>query len=266
MTSPEWRTYRLSGTGEASTISLVTASIGPRREPRDILVALPPKYEKSDRRYPVVYLHDGQNLFDPETSHAGDWGLAARLNRLAKKGTEAVVVGIPNRGRFRKYDYNPFRDIAHGGGGGDRYLEFIIEQVKPLIEKSFRVHDQPSSTVIGGSSLGGLISFYALYRHPDVFGAASVQSPALWVANRAIFRFLGQQRKPPRGRVYLDIGTGEGSETLADVRSLRDWLIKAGATDGKDFHYVEEAGGEHTESAWSARLEKALPWLLGSKK
>jgi predicted alpha/beta superfamily hydrolase len=262
----EWKPYKLAGTGGAAGISLVTASIGPRREPRNILVGLPPRYERSDRQYPVVYLHDGQNLFDPETSHAGDWGLAARLARLSKKGTEAIVVGIPNRGRFRKYDYNPFRDIAHGGGGGDRYLEFLIEQVKPLIDASFRVRPEPAHTVIGGSSLGGLISFYALYRHSDVFGAASVQSPALWVANRAIFRFLGQQRKPPKGRVYLDIGTAEGSETLSDVRALRDWLLKAGAVAGRELSYVEESGGEHTEAAWGSRLEKALPWLLGSRK
>lgn len=264
MTAPEWKAHRLPGTGDAGSISLVTASVGPRREPRELLVALPPKYAQRTERYPVLYLHDGQNLFDPETSHAGDWGLAARLSRLARKGAETIVVGIPNRGRFRKYDYNPFRDIAHGGGGGDRYLEFLIEQVKPLIDASFRVKPQPAHTVIGGSSLGGLISFYALYRHPDVFGAASVQSPALWVANRAIFRFLGQQRKPPKGRVYLDIGTAEGSEALADVRALRDWLQKAGTTE-KNLLYVEENGGDHTEAAWGARLEKAVPWILGKK-
>jgi predicted alpha/beta superfamily hydrolase len=263
--APEWKSHPLAGTGQSATIALVTTAIGPRREPREILVALPPKYARSERTYPVLYLHDGQNLFDPETSHAGDWGLATRLNRLARKGIEAVVVGIPNRGRFRKYDYNPFRDIAHGGGGGDRYLEFVVEQVKPLIDRSFRVRTEPAHTIMGGSSLGGLISFYALYRHPDVFGVASVQSPALWVANRAIFRFLGQQRTPPRGRVYLDVGTAEGSETVSDVRALRDWLLKAGARDGRDLQYVEEAGGEHTEAAWGSRLEKAFPWLLGRK-
>lgn len=264
--TPEWKTRPLAGTGPAGAISLVTTSIGPRREPREILVALPPRYARSGRTYPVIYLHDGQNLFDPDASQAGDWGLVARLNRLARKGIEAVVVGIPHRGRFRKYDYNPFRDIAHGGGGGDRYLEFVIEQVKPLIDRSFRVRSDPAHTIMGGSSLGGLISFYALYRHPDVFGVASAQSPALWVANRAIFRFLGQQRTPPRGRVYLDVGTAEGGETVRDVRALRDWLLAAGAREGRDLLYVEEAGADQNEAAWGARLEKAFPWLVGKKE
>lgn len=260
-----WRDYPLAGTGAAGQITLRAASgIARLRGHGDIVVALPPGHGSDSARYPVVYLHDGQNLFDPATSFVGDWGLVAALNQLAEAGDEAIVVGIPNRGRRRRYEYSPFRDILHGGGGGDRYLAFILETVKPLIDASFRTRPERSHTVIAGSSLGGLISLYALCRHPEVFGAAGVQSPALWFANRAIFPFLAQHAVPPSGRVHLDVGTEEGPEALEDVRELHALLLAAGYRPGRELSYVEEPGGRHEEAAWGRRLHAALPFLLRS--
>ena len=129
-------------------------------------MALPASAARSERRYPVVYMHDGQNLFDPTTSYAGHWELAATLAYHALEGLEAIVVGIPNMGRRRRYEYSPFHDPLHGGGGGDRYLRFLCETLKPRIDAAFPTLRDPPSTAVAGSSLGGLISLYALFRRP----------------------------------------------------------------------------------------------------
>jgi len=261
----EWRDYPLRGTGRPGQIALRTpgelAGLGGHRE---IVVALPPSYRGSSTPYPVVYMHDGQNLFDPTLSFAGDWGLVDSLNHLADEGVEAILVGIPNRGRRRRYEYSPFRDLIHGGGGGERYLQFIVDTLKPLIDASFRTRPERDHTVIAGSSLGGLLSLYALYRHAGIFGAAGVQSPALWLARRAIFRFLAEQPQRPTGRIHLDVGSEEGPETLQNVRELRARLLDAGYVIGRDLSYVEEAGAGHNEQAWGRRFRAALPFLLGS--
>ncbi len=230
------------------------------RNYRDLLVALPPGGLRPGRRYPVVYLQDGQNLFDPATSYVEPWGLLEVMDRMAARGTEALVVGIPNSGRLRRFEYSPFRDIIHGGGGGDRYLAFVVETVKPLVDRDFPTDPAPPATVIGGASLGGLISLYAACRHPAVFGAALVQSPALWFADAAIFGWLASRPRP--ARLHLDIGTAEGDEAVEDVRRLRDLLVAGGATPGGDLSYVEEPGAAHHELAWARRLEAALPFLL----
>ena len=261
----DWRDYPLSGTGRPAQIALRTPGelpgLGGHRE---ILVALPPSYRGSSTRYPVVYMHDGQNLFDAKTSFAGDWGLVDSLNHLADEGVEAIVVAIPNRGTRRRYEYSPFRDLIHGGGGGERYLEFIVTTLKPLIDGSFRTRPERDATVIAGSSLGGLISLYALYRHAGIFGAAGVLSPALWFARRAIFRYLAEQPDRPVGRIHLDAGDDEGPETLQNLRELRARLLDAGYVIGRDLSYVEEAGAGHDERAWGRRFRAALPFLLGA--
>jgi len=261
----QWNAYPLAGTGEPGQVALRVwpEVLSPQlRNYRDLLVALPPGYEDGDQRHPVVYMQDGQNLFDPTISYAGDWGLVAALEELAVLGVLPVVVGIPNMRRRRRYEYSPFRDIIHGGGGGDRYLAFVVETVKPLVDASFRTRRERSHTVIAGSSLGGLISLYGLYRYADVFGAAGVQSPALWVADRAILGYVEQMASLAVGRVHLDVGTAEGVDALRDVRALRDLLLAAGQVPGRTLSYVEEEGAEHEEAAWGRRFQTALPFLL----
>ena len=235
------------------------------RTSRDLLVALPPSYTAEARSYPVLYMQDGQNLFDPATSHAGDWGLPATLDALADRGVEAIVVGIPNAGRRRSYEYSPFRDTIHGGGGGgDRYLAFLVETVKRLVDRSFRTLPDRAHTVIAGSSLGGLISLYALWRHAEVFGAAGVLSPALWFADRAMLRYA--ERTAPRvpGRIYLDVGTGEGEEAVADARALHEILTRPGFARCTELAWVEDEGGGHDEAAWGRRFGAAMPFLVGA--
>jgi predicted alpha/beta superfamily hydrolase len=232
---------------------------------RDLIVALPPAYGAGSRRYPVVYMQDGQNLFDPDTSHAGDWGLGPVLERLAARGVEALVVGVANAGRERVHEYAPFRDARLGGGGGDRYLDFLAGTVKPMVDRAFRTDPAAGATAIAGSSMGGLISLYALYRRPDVFGAAAALSPSLWFARQAMLRHAAGAG-PPRGRLYLDVGTAEGAGTVADVRALRDILAGAGRPPGPEFDYVEDEAGTHHESAWGRRAGRALGFLLAARE
>lgn len=262
----EWNEYPLPGTGKPgqAEIKVYPDILSPQlRNYRDLLVALPRSYREGDERYPVIYLQDGQNLFDPVTSFAGDWGLVETLNRLPADQPQPILVGIPNMGRRRRYEYSPFRDIIHGGGGGDRYLAFLVETVKPLVDASFRTRPERPHTVIAGSSLGGLISLYGLFRYADVFGAASVQSPALWFADGAVLRFVEEMAGLAVGRVHLDIGTDEGEEALLDVRALRNLLLASGHRLGHDLSYIEEQGADHDEAAWGRRFRKALPFLLG---
>jgi predicted alpha/beta superfamily hydrolase len=232
---------------------------------RDILVYLPPSYNAGERRYPVIYMHDGQNLFDAATSFGQKWEVDQTLEAASAEGLEAIVVGIPNMGPARCDEYSPWRDPKSGGGRGDDYLAFLADTVKPLVDAEFRTRPEPASTGIAGSSMGGLISLYAFFARPEVWGFAGVMSPALWFAGRAVFPFVEARPYVP-GRIYLDVGTREGKQTLADVRRLRATLGRKGYRQGRDLFYVVEMGGEHTESAWARRLRRELEFLLGGAR
>ena len=263
----QWKDYPLADTGEPGQVTLRVCSAvrSPElRNSRDILVALPPGYQDGAEAHPVIYMQDGQNLFDPATSFAGDWGLVPGLNAFPAGDPAPILVGIPNTGRRRRYEYSPFRDIIHGGGGGDRYLAFVVETVKPLVDASFRTRTERRHTGIAGSSLGGLISLSGLYRYPDVFAAAGVLSPALWFADGAMLRYLEEMAPLAGGRIYLDVGTAEGEEALLDVRRLRDWLVARGLANPENLSYLEDEGAGHVEEAWGGRLLAAVPFLLGS--
>lgn len=245
---------------------------------RDLLVYLPPSYEASDARYPVIYMHDGQNLFDPATSYAGEWQVDETMEMLAAEGLEAIVVGVPNVGRSRLDEYSPFVDRRLGGGQGHRYLDFLVETVKPLIDANFRTDPEPASTAIVGASMGGLISLCGFFRHPEVFGLAGVMSPSLWFADRAIFDYVRQAPTNP-GRLYLDTGTHESPPTrgllaglratlrsrryMSDTQHLYGLLLSKGYRARQTVLYLEEPGGTHSEAAWARRFPEALRFLFG---
>jgi predicted alpha/beta superfamily hydrolase len=238
---------------------------------RDILVYLPPTLaagRAGNRRYPTLYFHDGQNVFDKHTSYSGEWAADEALEALAQEGTEAIAVAIPNSGEGRMDEYNPWpsrekfwRDGKKVGGRGDAYLDWVVAAVKPLIDRSFPTSHERMDTGIIGSSMGGLISMYALLSHGDTFGLAGVLSPSISWNRYAIVRQI-EERGVPRSRVHLDMGGREWRGGLADSRRLRDALIGAGLEPGRDLHYVEERYAAHSEPAWARRLPDALRFLL----
>ena len=228
---------------------------------RDVQVYLPPSYAHSGRHYPVVYMHDGQNLFDVSTSFAGEWRVDETFERIGREGVEAIVVAIPNMGHQRLEEYSPFHDPRRGGGRGDAYLDFIVRTLKPAVDARFRTRVERTHTGIIGSSMGGLISLYGFFRHPEVFGFAGSMSPSLWFADRAIFRDVAS-RQGWAGKVYLDIGTGEGRAQIRNTRLMARLLRQTAARPRLSVMYVEDKGAHHNESAWSGRFERAVRFLL----
>ena len=183
------------------------------------------------------------------------------MARSPRKGRRAIIVGIPNMGVERMKEYSPFHEPQHGGGAADDYLDFLAHTVKPLIDERYRTLTAPESTGILGSSLGGLLALYGFFRTQSVFGFAGVMSPALWFGERKIFPLV-ETAPYVRGRLYLDVGTREGENTLRNARAMRDLLVHKGYQLGTDLMWVEDRGGMHNEAAWGRRLRKALPFLL----
>jgi predicted alpha/beta superfamily hydrolase len=276
-----WKSYQETRNGHAHTASgnlkvlkdVKSTCLGNQR---DILVYLPPSYELGDRRYPVFYLHDGQNLFDEATSYAGEWRVDETMEALAQEGVEAIMVGIPNAGKARINEYSPFHSVDYGTSRGDLYLDFIVEQVKPLVDAEFRTAPEPAHTGIMGSSMGGLISLYAFFCRSETFGFAGVMSPSLWFAKGAIFNMV-RDAPPNTGRLYLDAGTREyGGDSIwsilpfrsrryyASVRRMYRLLVKKGYRPRRDVLYVEDKNAGHNEAAWARRLAPAVRFLLDS--
>jgi predicted alpha/beta superfamily hydrolase len=231
------------------------------RNRRGVDVYLPDSYDSGRRRYPVVYMQDGQNLSDPAIAFCGNtWHLDEGLPWLAARGIEPIVVGIHNTGAERLAEYSPFADARHGGGQGDRYARFVIDTVKARIDADYRTRKDRASTVIAGSSMGGLISLYAFFRRPSPFGAVAVMSPSVWFGGREILAFV-QRSRLTRGRIYLDVGTNEGRGTLRDARTLNRVLRRKGYK-GDSLWYLEAEGHHHQEADWAWRLPQALEFLL----
>jgi predicted alpha/beta superfamily hydrolase len=260
-----WQTYPPDPEGDGHTVVGDLQVLGGVYSPqldnrRDVITYLPPSYGTGTRRYPVIYMHDGQNLFDEATSFAEEWNVDTTMNALSQVGLEAIVVGVFNT-EGRLDEYSPFEDAEGRGGAGDRYLDFLVDTLKPRIDHDFRTRPGRDHTIVVGSSMGGLISLYAFFRRPDVFGNAGVMSPSLWFAERSIFPFVEAAPHTP-GKVYLDVGTLEGKDTVADVRHLRELLLGKGYRRHRDLVYVEAKGAGHSEAAWSQRLHFAVDFLL----
>jgi predicted alpha/beta superfamily hydrolase len=231
------------------------------RNRRSVDVYLPPSYAAGRRRFPVVYMQDGQNLSDPNTAFAGTWQLDAAIDDLARRGIEAIVVGVHNMGAGRLGEYSPFPDRKHGGGDAGKYLAFLTDTLKPRIDRLFRTVRVPARTATVGSSMGGLFSLYAFLRRADVFGLAGIMSPSLWFGRSRLFDYVESVRAL-RGRVYLDVGTAEGAGTLRDARTLKAMLERKGLRERESLMYVEDRGGRHEEASWSRRLTGVLEFLL----
>lgn len=235
---------------------------------RDVLVWLPPGYEASDAGYPVLYMHDGQNLFDPETAfQKGEhWRMGETATELIRAGRiePLIIVGIYNTGEARVDEYTPTGDSQLGGGLADDYGRMIIEELKPLVDRTYRTRPDAPNTGIGGSSLGGLVSLHLGFTHPAVFSKLAALSPSVWWGRRAILKTIRQARSKLRLRLWIDMGTDEGRKGLDDARLLKAALVGLGFAEGIDLRYTEHEGATHSEQAWSGRVGPMLEWLFPS--
>jgi predicted alpha/beta superfamily hydrolase len=237
---------------------------------REISVYLPAAYfAEPNRRFPVFYLHDGQNLFDGRTSFIANrtWQANTTADRLtaAAEIEPILLVGIANTGVRRMAEYTPTRDPQRGGGEGDLYGRMLIQELKPLIDHNFRTLTDAPHTALGGSSLGGLISLALALDCPQVYGKAAILSPSLWWDNRSILNRLGpnfNSTHTQRPRLWLDMGTAEGLRHLRDTDLLHTRLLQRGWHDGFDLEYLRVNGGLHEESAWAARFDQVLRFLF----
>ncbi len=238
---------------------------------RDLIVYLPPNYDKeAGRRFPVLYLNDGQNLFDSATAFNGqEWGVDETAQRLILKGMiePLIVVGIYNTGDNRIDEYAPTVDPRQKRGGkADLYGRFILEELKPHIDQNYRTLAGPEFTGLGGSSLGGLVSLYLGLKLPYVFSKLMVMSPSVWWDYGMILKFVRHLPAKPTTRIWLDIGSKEGKFTPGYVRDLRDLLVMQGWRMDADLKFTEIRGGEHTETAWGKRVEPALRFLFPKQR
>jgi predicted alpha/beta superfamily hydrolase len=244
---------------------------------RALIVYLPPGYDAHPKaRYSILYLHDGQNLFDGATSYipGQEWRVDETAQSLISNGKiePLIIVGIYNTGVERINEYTPVADLKYQAGGkADLYGRMIVEELKPFIDSTYRTRKDARHTGLGGSSLGGLVSLYLGLRYPNVFGRLAVVSPSVWWGDKQIVHFTeALPRKPPL-RVWLDIGTKEGrdakdaEDTTNGARLLRDTLIKKGWKIEKDLKYFEAEGAEHNERAWAARAASILEFLFPKK-
>ncbi|MCK4408688.1 MAG: hypothetical protein KAW67_01295 [Candidatus Eisenbacteria sp.] len=245
---------------------------------RSVLVYLPPGYEEDgERRYPVLYMHDGQNIFDVATSFIGvEWGVDETLERMIGQGQvePLIVVGIYNTGE-REFEYTPTQDPGRGeGGGASRYADFIVDELKPYIDATYRTRPEREHTGVMGSSLGGIASLYIAWTHPDVFSRVGAMSTAYWWSNSQILTMLEGLDPPPGVRVWLDMGTGEdksdrNKDDVPDIieqhRRARNILMAKGLAIPKHLRYIEDEGAVHNERAWAARFPRAVEFLFPAR-
>lgn len=229
-------------------------------KPRDVIVWLPPNYEfETKRRYPVLYVHDGQNLFDPQTAYTGiDWGIHRTAESLiaGAKMAKSIIVGIYNSDdRLEEYSLTE---------KGSSYMAFVVRSLKPLIDAIYRTKPGRSTTATMGSSMGGLISFLLVWQHSRVFGGAACMSPAFWAQNYAAVELVQRTPRPPKPlRLYLDNGGRGGDERLQPgCDAMLKALAAKGIRRGDELRWFLDRDGEHNERTWGARAWRPLHFLL----
>lgn len=238
--------------------------------PRNIIVYLPPGYGLDQaRRYPVLYMHDGQNLINPEDAFGGVvWGVdeTAQQLILTEQIEPLIIVGIYNSGEKRIDEYTPIASsvgkMRGRGGQADQYGRMIIEELKPFIDREYLTRPEREFTAIGGSSLGGLVSLHLGFKRPDIFSRLAVLSPSVWWANNQIIREIAAVADFLPLKIWLDIGRSEGSRIKHQVRALKEILRANGWENEQTLAYYEFPEARHDESAWSARFGEVLKFLF----
>ncbi|HET6206242.1 MAG TPA: alpha/beta hydrolase-fold protein [Terracidiphilus sp.] len=235
---------------------------------RDVIVYVPPGYEEeAERTYPVLYMQDGQNLFDGRTSFIRDrtWEIREQADEVIEAGEvePLIIVGIYNTGDRRLAEYTHERDWQRGGGEAAKYGRLLTEDLMPWIARQYRARTGRESTGVGGSSLGGLVTLYLGLRHAHHFGKLAVLSPSVWWNHKSILGYVNE-RAPQiweRPRMWLDVGEREGSRTLRDAEQLARRLKANGWVAGDTLHFERVADGTHDEASWARRVKPMLRFL-----
>lgn len=243
-------------------------------QPRDVQVWLPPGYERdTDQRYPVLYLHDGQNVFDAQAAGA-EW----QVDEAAQRGVSAgrlrpfIVVAVASTAS-RTLDYTPSAMLVPAerlgrpaperqGGGVAAYGRFLVEELKPLIDARFRTRPGVADTAVGGSSFGGLASLWLALHRPDTFGAALVVSPSVWWDDGFVLRDVAAATPTPRPRLWVDMGAQEGEQAVTLARELTH-LLRTRGWAGDGLRFTEDPRGSHDEASWARRVPAMLDFLYG---
>jgi predicted alpha/beta superfamily hydrolase len=224
---------------------------------RRLWVYTPASYGGTKKRYPVLYMHDGQNLFEDTTSFSGEWGIDEALDSLEKMYGEVIVVGIDNGGPKRMNEYSPYDMERFGKGEGDAYTEWLVKSLRPYIKKHYRVSTKRRDTYIAGSSMGGLISLYAILKYPKVFGGAGVFSPAFWIAP-SIKDAVAKRGKKVKGSIYFYAGMQEGETMVPDMLAVFNALHRRSKAR---METVIRSNGKHNEATWRAEFPLFYKWL-----
>jgi len=226
---------------------------------RRIWIYLPEGYSNSKEKYPVIYMHDGQNLFDSSTSFAGEWRVDETADSLIKNGyKKAIIVGIDNGGEYRINELTPFENKEYGGGDGRLYMDFIVKTLKPYIDSTYKTLPDRENTSIVGSSLGGLISFYGIMKYKNVFSKAVLMSPSFWFSNRIYF--IPENKESLPIKLYFIAGDDESETMVSDIEKMTVKLDR--------YKYPQESynvkivkGGKHNEKSWGKQFPDAYIWL-----
>jgi len=240
-----------------------SAALGSRR----VWVWLPPQYRREpQRRFPVLYVQDGQNVFDGATAFVPgqEWRLDEAAARLVDEGRAEplLIVAVDNAGERRIAEYTPTRTAEGLGGEAAAYGRMLVEELKPWIDRRYRTRPGREATGIAGSSLGALVSLHLALSRPEVFSRVGALSIAAWWDERFLVSFVDGLPLKPRTRIWLDIGTGEGAAAVRDARLVKDALLRQGWREGEDLFYLEVEGAAHDEAAWARRAPDVLAFLF----
>lgn len=222
---------------------------------RKIWVYLPSGYGASTEKYPVLYMHDGQNLFDKGSSFAGEWRIDEQLDSI---GAKAIIIGIEHGGDKRIDELTPYVNEKYGGGQADKYLDFIVTTLKPYVDKQYRTKPDRENTGIMGSSVGGLVSFYAMLKYPKVFGKTGIFSPSFWFSDDIYDLAINTPRL--NAHLYFMAGDHESTEMVSDLDRMLDILHTK--EDHKKIHRKIVHNGRHNETLWAKEFTEAYQWLF----
>ena len=245
-----------TATNQVSTFTIEATQL---KTTKKIWVYLPKNYSISSKKFPVIYMHDAQNLFDAKTSYAGEWNVDETLDSI---NAQVIVIGIEHGNEKRIEELTPYKHEKYGGGKADDYLDFIVNTLKPYVDKNYRTKTTAKNTALFGSSLGGLVSFYAALKYPTVFGKVGCFSPSFWF-NRKEITAMMEQTSTFKTKVYFLCGDNEGDDdVIRDLNSI-EHLVNSKRCECKKLNKkVIVKGGQHNEKLWRESFKKAYLWLF----